>query len=117
MKLAVTSQGKELSSDVDPRFGRAQFFIVVDTDTDEVAVHDNSRNMNAAHGAGQRAAQAVAGLGVEAVVTGDIGPKAYAALQAGEIKTYVGATGSVAEAVEKVKKHEFELHTPDAHRT
>ena len=114
MKLAVTSQGKELSSDVDPRFGRASFFIVVDTDTDEVTVHDNSRNLNASHGAGTQAAQTVASFGVDAVVTGDIGPNAYIALQAIEIKTYVGATGSVADAVEKVKTHELELHTPDA---
>ena len=117
MKLAVTSQGRELNSDVDPRFGRAMFFIVVNTDTDEVSVHDNAQNLSAAHGAGTQAAQAVAGFHVDAVVTGDIGPNAYAALRASKIKTYVGATGSVADAVEKVIRHELELHAPDVLET
>lgn len=114
MKVAVTSHGNELSSEVDPRFGRARFLVVVDTDTHEIVVHDNSRNLNAAHGAGTQMAEAVAGLGVDAVVTHNIGPKAYRALQASEIKVYVAANGSVADAVEKVKKHELELHTTDA---
>ncbi|NQU20396.1 MAG: NifB/NifX family molybdenum-iron cluster-binding protein, partial [Candidatus Nealsonbacteria bacterium] len=52
MKIAVTSQGPDLTSQVDPRFGRAKTFIVVDTETDEFSVHDNTQNMNAAQGAG-----------------------------------------------------------------
>ena len=108
MKVAITSQGREMESEVDPRFGRAQFFIVADSETDEVAAHDNSRNLNAAHGAGTQAAQAVVGLGAEAIVTGNIGPKAYAALEAAGVKVYVGAAGSVAEALQKFRDNQLQ---------
>ena len=65
MKIAVTSQGPDLNSQVDPRFGRTKNFIVVDTDTEEFSVHDNSQNLNAAQGAGIQAGRTVAELGVE----------------------------------------------------
>ena len=67
MKVVVTSQGQDLSSQVDSRFGRAKNFIVVDTQTDEFSVHDNTQNVNAAQGAGIQAARTVVDLGVEAV--------------------------------------------------
>ena len=103
MKIAVTSQGKDLSGQVDPRFGRAKYFMVVDTDSGESSVHDNSQNLNAAQGAGIQAGQNVVNLGVEAVLTGNVGPKAYATLQAGNVRVYVGATGTVADAIEQLK--------------
>ncbi|NQU20528.1 MAG: NifB/NifX family molybdenum-iron cluster-binding protein [Candidatus Nealsonbacteria bacterium] len=103
MKIAVTSQGPDLNSQIDPRFGRARTFIVLDTDTDEFSVHDNTQNVNAAQGAGIQAGRAVADLGVEAVLTGNVGPKAFAALQAANVKVYPAASGTVKEAVEKFK--------------
>ena len=103
MKIAVTSQGPDLNSQVDPRFGRARYFIVVDTDTDEFSVHDNTQNLNAAQGAGIQAGRTVADLGVEAVLTGSVGPKAFTTLQAANVKVYPGASGTVKEAVEKYK--------------
>jgi len=103
MKIAVTSQGPDLTSQVDPRFGRAKTFIVVDTETDEFSVHDNTQNMNAAQGAGIQAGRTVVDLGVAAVITGNVGPKAFTTLQAGNVKVYLGASGTVKEAVEKFK--------------
>ena len=103
MRIAVTSEGRTLNSQVDPRFGRAKYFIVVDTDTDEFSVHDNTQNVNAAQGAGIQAGRTVVDLGVAAVVTGNIGPKAFAALRAGNLEIYPGASGTVKEAVEKFK--------------
>ncbi|MBN2473102.1 MAG: NifB/NifX family molybdenum-iron cluster-binding protein [Pirellulales bacterium] len=103
MKIAVTSQGPDMNSPVDPRFGRASHFLVVDTDTGEFSVHDNTQNVNAAQGAGIQAGRTVADLGVEAVVTGHVGPKAFATLQAADIRIYPGASGTVQEAVEKLK--------------
>ena len=82
MKIAVTSQGPDLNSQVDPRFGRAKSFLVVDTETGEFSVHDNTQNLNAAQGAGIQAGRTVVDLGVSAVVTGNVGPKAFATLQA-----------------------------------
>ncbi len=103
MKVVVTSQGSDLSSQVDPRFGRAKNFIVVDTETDEFSVHDNTQNLNAAQGAGIQAGRTVVELGAAAVITGNVGPKAFTTLQAGNVQVYPGASGTVKEAVEKSK--------------
>lgn len=108
MKVAVTSQGSDLSSQVDPRFGRAKYFVVVDTDTDEFSVHDNTQNLNAAQGAGIQAGRTVADLGVAAVITGNVGPKAFTTLQAGNVQVFLGASGTVREAVKKYKAGELQ---------
>jgi len=111
MKVAFTSQGADIASQVDPRFGRARFFIVVDTETGTAVAHDNAQNLNAAQGAGIQAAQNVVELEVEAVVTGNVGPKAFSVLEAGGIKMYIGATGSVENAVEQLKADRLECVT------
>ena len=99
----MTSQGTDLDSQVDARFGRAKGFIVVDTETDEFNAHDNSQNLNAMQGAGIQAGRNVAELGVEALVTGNVGPKAFTTLGAADIKVYIGAKGSVRDALEQFK--------------
>ena len=103
MKVAVTSQGQGLDSPVDARFGRAACFIVADTEAGGHTVHDNAQNLNALQGAGIQSARTVQELGVEAVVTGNIGPKAFTALRAAGIAVYIGAAGSVAEALERLQ--------------
>lgn len=111
MKLAVTSQGPDLKSSVDPRFGRAKCFVIVDTETGQFSTADNSVNLNAAQGAGIQAGRKVVELGAAAVITGHVGPKAFATLQAGGIKVYTGATGTVAEAVEQFKADKLKQST------
>ena len=103
MKVVVTSQGTELTSAVDPRFGRAKCFVVVDTETGQASAVDNTVNLNAAQGAGIQSGRKVAELGAEAVITGHVGPKAFATLAAGGIAVYSGATGTVAEALDQLK--------------
>jgi predicted Fe-Mo cluster-binding NifX family protein len=103
MKVAVTSQGSNLQSPLDPRFGRAKYFIVVDTETGAFSAVDNSVNLNAAQGAGIQAARRIVELGVDALITGHAGPKAFSALQAGRVGIYTGASGTVAEAVVQFK--------------
>ncbi len=103
MKVAVSSQGSDLDSQVDPRFGRAKGFVVVETETGELAFHDNTQNLNAAQGAGIQAARNVAELGADALVTGNVGPKAFATLQAADIKVYTGASGTVKDALAQFK--------------
>lgn len=103
MKIAVSAQGRDLTAAVDPRFGRAKFFVIVDTETGECSAADNSPNLNAAQGAGIQTARHVAEQGVQAVITGHVGPKAFAALQAGAIAVYTGDVRTVAEAVEQFK--------------
>ncbi len=103
MKVAITSQGVGPDSGIDPRFGRTKFFIIVDTETNELSVTNNVQNLNAAQGAGIQAGKLIVGLGVEAVITGHVGPKAFATLQAGGVDIYSGVTGTVAEALERFK--------------
>jgi predicted Fe-Mo cluster-binding NifX family protein len=88
---------------VDPRFGRAAFLVVVDTDTGGFSAVSNSVNANAAQGAGIQAGKRVVELGVDALITGHVGPKAFATLKTGKIAIYTGAAGTVAEAVEQFK--------------
>ena len=107
MKIVITAQGTDLSAEVDPRFGRAKWFILVDTETGEFSALDNEQNMNAMQGAGIQAARLVADSGAEAIVTGNVGPKAFATLSAAGIKIYIGAKGTIADAVEKFKVGEL----------
>ena len=103
MKIAITSQGTSLDSPVDPRFGRAKHFVLADTESGDFTSHDNAQNLNAPQGAGIQAAQAVARLGAEAVLTGHVGPKAFAVLKAANIIVYTGASGTVREAIDCLK--------------
>lgn len=103
MKIAVSSQGTTMDSMVDPRFGRSRYFIVTDTETGEYTSHDNIQSMNAVQGAGIQAARNVIDLGVDGVITGNLGPKAFDTLQAGAIVMYIGVQGTVKEAVELLK--------------
>jgi predicted Fe-Mo cluster-binding NifX family protein len=107
MKTAVTSSGKTLDSPVDPRFGRAARFIVVDAPSGEFEAHDNAQNLNAAQGAGIQAAQTLSRLGVDVLITGHCGPKAFRTLRAAGIQVVVGAEGTVREAVERFRKGEL----------
>lgn len=109
MKIVVTAQGRTLESPVDPRFGRARFFILTDPDTGEFSVVDNEQNLNALQGAGIQAGQRVAELGAEAIITGHVGPKAFATLRAGGVRVYTGATGTVADAIEQFKTGNLKL--------
>jgi predicted Fe-Mo cluster-binding NifX family protein len=103
MKIAITAQGKALTSPLDPRFGRAPMFLVYDLDAETFAVVDNAQNLNAAQGAGIQAAQTVAGLGVQAVVTGHCGPKAFRVLLAAGIQVFTTEATTVTEALEQYR--------------
>ena len=111
MKIAITATGKDMTGSVDPRFGRAKYFVVVDTDTNESAIHDNAQNLNAAQGAGIQAAETVGRLGVQAVITGNVGPKAFRTLTAADVKVYLCGQTSVAEALKKFKAGELKEAT------
>jgi predicted Fe-Mo cluster-binding NifX family protein len=106
LKVAVSSTGDELDSSVDPRFGRCDRFLVVDTETmkSELVTNDS---ISAAHGAGIGAAQKVASLGVKAVITGHVGPNAHMALSGAGIDIYMTSGGTVREAVELLKSGEL----------
>jgi len=99
LKVVVTSSGESMESQVDPRFGRANRFVVVDTANGEITAVDNSKGVHAVQGAGVQAAETLSRLGAECLVTGHCGPKAFRTLQAAGIAVYTGASGTVAEAI------------------
>jgi len=103
MRLAITAQGKELSSGIDMRFGRAQWLIVVDTETGDFQAHDNKVNLNAAQGAGIQTGQNIANLGVEAVITGNVGPNAFKTLSAGNVGIFLAEKQTVQDAIDLFK--------------
>lgn len=101
MKVVVTASGPDLNSPVDPRFGRARYFILVDTDTRQFSAHDNSDTAEALQGAGTQSAQRAVALGAEAILTGNVGPKAFVGLRAAGIPVYSGASGTVQQAIDE----------------
>lgn len=101
MRIAVTSTGEGLDSQVDPRFGRAAFFLIGDTETMEFTAVENENAAGGAAGIGS--AKRVIDEGAEAVLTGNCGPNAERTLSAAGVKLYTGVTGTVAQAVELFK--------------
>ncbi|WP_199244334.1 NifB/NifX family molybdenum-iron cluster-binding protein [Pseudodesulfovibrio cashew] len=109
-KVAVTSEGPTLESRVDARFGRAGGFAVVDLETMEVEYVDNGGSQSMAQGAGIQAAENVANAGAQVLLSGYVGPKAFAALQAAGIGVGQDVDGlTVGEAVEKYKRGEVPM--------
>lgn len=109
MRVAITSQGPDLSSQVDPRFGRARYLIVVDSESNEFTALDNSRNLNAVQGAGIQAVKDVVNEGVDAVLTGQVGPKALEALETAQIRVFLGASGTVEDALNELRSGRLNL--------
>ncbi len=109
MKIAITSQGKDLDSQVDPRFGRAAYVLIVDTVDEKVEVLDNSENVNAFKGAGIQAAAMVGDSGAEILLTGFCGPNAFKTLAAAGVKVANDASGTVRDALEAFKKGEVSI--------
>ena len=103
MKVAVTSKGNTLESEVDPRFGRCPYFLIVNTDDMAFRAIDNA-NTSAGGGAGVQSGQLMAEHDVECVLTGNAGPNAFSTLKAAGIKVITGVSGSVKNAVEQYKK-------------
>lgn len=100
MKIAISSTGKGLSSEVDPRFGRASYLCIFDTSSSElVEVIDNTEGKNASQGAGINVAGLMASKGVDAILTGRVGPKAMAVIDKANIEVISGASGTVEQAV------------------
>jgi predicted Fe-Mo cluster-binding NifX family protein len=99
MKIAVTSTGTDLDSQVDPRFGRALYILIVDSETLDFEVLDNKENVNALKGAGIQAASMVNDKGAEVLLTGFCGPNAFKVLKVAKIGVANDAGGSVRDAV------------------
>lgn len=102
MRIAVTAQGTDLDSAMDPRFGRCRSFVIADSDSEEFEAFSNDGVM-ASGGAGTQSAQFLANKGVDAVITGNVGPNAARALEAAGIEAYSTAAGTVRDALQAFK--------------
>ena len=111
MRLAITSTGKELDSNLDPRFGRTAYFIVVDPETMAFEVVENSQNLNLPQGAGIQAGKTIADNKVDVLITGHCGPKAFKVLQEAGVKVMTGAGGLVTDAIAQFNNGELEIST------
>lgn len=102
MKICVSSSGNTIESKLDPRFGRAAYFVIVDLDTMEAEVIENSAAASGG-GVGITSGQLMVDKDVKAVVTGNVGPNAMNVLSAASIEVYRGEAASVKENAEKYK--------------
>lgn len=102
MKVAISATGPSLDAEVDPRLGRCSYFVVIDPETMEFEVVENP-NVQAAGGAGISTAQMVAGKGVQVVLTGNCGPRAYQTFSAAGVQVITGVVGRIRDAVEAYK--------------
>ena len=102
MKVAVTTSEASLDAQVDPRFGRCAYFLIVETDDLSFEAVENP-NVAVGGGAGIQAAQLMSEAGVQTVLTGNCGPNAYRGLEAAGISVIVGCAGTVKEVVEQFK--------------
>ena len=102
MKVAVSSNGDKLDAQLDPRFGRCAFFLVVNPDDMSFQVFENESAFQGG-GAGIQAAQFLTSQGVEAVITGHCGPNAVQTLSAAGVELFAGQAGTVKEVVERFK--------------
>jgi predicted Fe-Mo cluster-binding NifX family protein len=106
MKICVTATAANLEAQIDPRFGRCSYFVIVNSETMRFEAIPNMA-AGVSGGAGIQAAQTIANKDVKLLITGNVGPKAFQALSAAGIEVITGAFGTVREAVEKLKKGEL----------
>ena len=101
MKIAITAVGPSEDNEMDQRFGRARYFITYDTETGEYQSLSNDSAAAEAQGAGVKTGELLSNNGVEAVISGHVGPKAFSTLMAGRIKVFLSGNGKVSEIVSR----------------
>jgi len=101
-KICITSLGKDLDAEIDPNFGRARYFLIVDPETLESEAVENP-NIEAPQGAGIQTAQLISSKNVGAVLTGNCGPNALRVLQSSGIRVITGTSGKIRDILQKYK--------------
>ncbi|WP_010243397.1 NifB/NifX family molybdenum-iron cluster-binding protein [Acetivibrio cellulolyticus] len=103
MKVCISSIGNTLDSKMDPRFGRASYFVIADTETMDYEIIENAASISGG-GAGITSGQLMVDKGVKAIVTGNVGPNAMSVLKAARIEIYRGQDTTIKENLENIKK-------------
>ena len=104
MKIAVTAESASPESMIDPRFGRAKYFLVYDDATENWDAIDNKQNLESAQGAGIQSASHVVNADCKVLISGHCGPKAFAALSKAGVEVYTVNGGSVQSAIDSFKQ-------------
>ena len=109
MRIAITATGTDVDSQVDPRFGRAQFILILDESGAIVEAVDNSQNLNAMRGAGIQAAKILSDKRVDVLMTGHCGPNAFTTLKAAGIKVGIEQSGTVKDALDRFNRKQVKF--------
>ena len=109
MKVLITATNNTLDSSLDARFGRSSWFAVKNTDTGSMEFIENSQNLNAMQGAGIQSGQKAIRLGVDAVVTGHVGPKAFKVLNSAGIKIYQADQLTIEQVITRFEQGSLSL--------
>lgn len=109
MKIAVTAKGADIDAEVDPRFGRAAYILIIDSETMEYQAVDNNENVRSFQGAGINAASMVSQKGVEVLLTGYCGPKAFKVVDTAGIKVVNDVAGNVKDALAQFMAGNYEF--------
>jgi predicted Fe-Mo cluster-binding NifX family protein len=110
MKIIITATSNKIDQPFNPRFGRADYFILFDSETRKWEALPNPA-ADARGGAGPQAVQFIADKGAEAVISGRYGPSAFSALQAAGLQAYIAEDGTVNEVLDKFLAGELESTT------
>ena len=110
MKIAVSSTTNTIDGEIDQRFGRCPYFLIIDSETLNFTVIDNESTL-ASGGAGIKAAETIVRSNAEVVLTGNIGPNAFQTLSAGDITIYTGLTGAIKESIDRYKNGSLQKTT------
>lgn len=108
MKVAISAQGSDIDALVDPRFGRAAWFIVADSESLEWTAVDNRENAGSSGGAGVQVGTLIADQGVQGVITGNVGPNAHRVLSAAGVAVYQAGNGvTVRDALDRLNRDDL----------
>jgi predicted Fe-Mo cluster-binding NifX family protein len=109
MKIAIPAVENKETANIESRFGRTPWFMVFDTETKKWESIENSTNLQAVQGAGIQSAETLVRNGINAVLTPHCGPKAFRVLLAGGVSVYIGATGTVENAMKEYEAGNLKL--------
>ena len=106
MKIAFTAKGDNWDSMIDPRFGRCEYIVLFDEETNSLTAYDNTLTAEVAHGAGPKTAQIIFDINADVIITGNgPGEKAYEVLKESNVEIYVGAANmTLKQAYDEYKK-------------
>jgi len=108
MKICITSNGPNLDSSVDPRFGRCLYFIFIDDEKPDEFRAIKNAGINAIRGAGVQAAQSVVDQGTEIAITGNVGPNSFGALNASGVRIFQAMPGTkIKDALAAFKQNQL----------